>query len=163
MTLCLESDIEFDFTAAKRVVAHDPNCKCEGTFEEDGNSLFPCIDFRIEDNEGWVWMEVKNWRGRMRGSFRHKVRSETFAEEMRCKFLGTAAFLAFHSLFSPVPIRYILLFEPPNRDDIGMLAPFQDIVRRKMPNARRLEISVFVMDIDRWNELFVQFPARKTY
>lgn len=159
---CVASDIEFDFSVAKNLFEHDTtNPKCQGGSIPDGNTGWPGVDFREEEDQGWIWLEVKNWGGRMRGSFAHKMRSKEFAEEIRSKFLGTTAFLAWNERFMPAPVRYVLLFEPPNTSDPALLAPFQDLVRSEMPTSRALNISVHVMNIEKWNSIFPSYQARK--
>jgi hypothetical protein len=159
---CVESQIEFDFSAARNVFEHDTtSSKCQGTSTADGNTFWPGVDFRVEDERGWIWLEVKNWRGRMRGSFAHKLKSQSFADEMRSKFLGTAAYLAWHGTFAPVSIRYVLLFEPPDTSDEALLATFQDLIRAEMAAPRRLNISIYVWNLDTWNQEFPLYQAKK--
>lgn len=162
MKTCVEGDIEFDFSLARTVREHDTTMpKCDEGSAPDGNTYWPGVDFRIEDDNGWIWLEVKDWRGRMAGSFGHKMRSKDYAEQMRGKFLGTTAFLAWNQTFQSDPVRYILLFEPPTTFDRSLLAPFQDLVRKEMNAAGRLNINTYVMRLDGWNAVFDYFPARK--
>jgi len=91
------------------------------------------------------------------------LKSRPFADEMRGKFLGTAAFLAWNSAFTPVPIRYVLLFEPPGTSDEALLAIFQDLVRAEMSVPRRLNISIFVWNLDTWNQEFPNYTAKKLH
>ena len=162
MPTCIESGIEFDFSLARTVCEHDmTTSKCYGVSHPDGNTGWPGVDFRVEDEYGWIWLEVKHWQGRMRGSFAHKVQDKDYAAEMRGKFLGTTAYLAWNGMFTPAPLRYVLLFEPPTSSDRYLLAPFQDLVRKEMNAAIKLKIRVLVMSIDSWNDVFDRFPARK--
>lgn len=163
MRKCVESQIEFDFSAARSVFEHDTtSSKCQGTSSADGNTFWPGVDFRVEDDRGWIWLEVKNWRGRMRGSFASKLKSRPFADEMRGKFLGTAAYLAYSGTFVPAPIRYVLLFKPPTTPDEALLATFQDLVRAEMSAPRRLNISVYVWNLNTWNHEFPDYQAKRT-
>jgi hypothetical protein len=168
--ICSEGNIEFDFSSARTVFEHDkttPNCDDGST--PDGNTGWPGVDFRIEDSSGWIWLEIKDWKGKMRGSYRWKMSNKAFAEEMRAKFLGTTAHLAWTNRFVSSPVRYVLLFEPPRGFDAHLLGPFQDLVRREMNVGGRLPIRTLVISLNRndrgiagWNDVFDDFPARKT-
>ena len=106
MKNCVESNIKFDFSLARTVCEHDTTTpKCDEGTTPDRNTYWPGVDFRIEDEDGWIWLEVKDWRGRMPGSFVHKMRSKAFAEQMRGKFLGTTAFLVWNQIFQSDPVR----------------------------------------------------------
>ncbi len=99
----------------------------------------------------------------MRGSYKFKLKSKEFADEIRGKFLGTSAFLAWNSAFVCEPVLYILLFEPPKAQDAAMLSKFQDFIRSSLPIPRQLSISVYVWDLATWNAEYPQYQARKLY
>ncbi len=162
MRKCAESGLEFDFSKAHVVYEHDrTSAKCDGSSTADGNTYWPGVDFRIEEDTGWIWLEIKNWRGRMQGSFRAKLMSKAYAEEMRSKFLGTTSFLAWNNAFTSGSVRYILLFEPPTPFDRALLAPFQDFVRQEMSHPDKLDIRTYVFDVRSWNTVFTDYPVRK--
>ncbi len=168
MKQCVEGDIVFDFSLARTVFEHDTTAtKCDGGSTPDGNTGgWKGVDFRLEDDEGWIWLEIKDWRGQMRGSYSYKMQNRKFAVEMRYKFLGTTAHLAWKSMFTPVPVRYVLLFEPPTTADHYLLAPFQDLIRKEMYTGH-FDIRTFVMSVNGngkllgWNDVFDYFPAHK--
>lgn len=164
MRKCRESDIEFDFSNALQVFEHDTtSSKCEGDSIADGNTVWSGVDFRVEDNAGWIWIEVKNWRGtKGKSDYLSKLKSKPFAEPMRAKFLGTTAFLAWNGNFDIAPLHYVLLFEPHPRADRSLNAPFQDLIRSELPIPNRLDIKVFVMNVSKWNETYPEYPAKKT-
>ena len=81
---------------------------------------------------------------------------------MRAKFLGTTAFLAWKGIFRKTPLDYVLLFEPHPRADPSLNAPFQDLIRSELPIPRHLDIRVFVMNLEKWNQTYPDYPAKKT-
>ncbi len=163
MRKCRESEIEFDFSNALQVFEHDTTLSnCEGDSIAEGNTVWPGVDFRIEVSFGSIWIEVKNWR-RMPGKFAYRMKSKSFAEEMRAKFLGTTAFLAWNGNFSKAALHYVLLFEPNPRTDPSLLGPFLDLIKGELNIPRELKIDVFVMTLDKWNQTYPDYPAKKTY
>ena len=165
MSVFIESRIEFDFTQAASVTPHDARPGGHG------NSVWPGVDFCIEDYGEWIWLEVKSWdpthvpakdRGGMRWSFICKMKSKTFTKEVREKFLGTTAFLAWRDTFPLAPTRFILLFQPPHTLDAALLVTFQSRVKSQIPNLRSWAEPVFVAVLDtiEWNRRYPQYPAR---
>ncbi len=165
MSVYIESRIEFDFTNAVSVVPHDARVGGHG------NSVWPGVDFCIEEPPDWVWLEVKNWdpthippqdRGGNRWSFICKMKSRAFTKEIREKFLGTTSFLAWRSIFPLAPTRFILLFQPPHTLDSALLVTFQSRVKSQVPNLTiwTQPIFVAVLDLTEWNQRYPQYPAR---
>lgn len=158
---CVESGIEFDFSSATEVHEHDrtvPNCS--GNTSADGNNAWPGVDFRIRDDDGWIWLEVKHWP-RGPGRFAGKMKSKAFALEVRDKFLGTTAHLAWRGQFTAVNVRYILLFQPPPTADPALLTPFADLIRRALPVAHVQAVRLALMSLDEWTQRFEAYPARR--
>ena len=89
-------------------------------------------------------------------------KSKAYTQEMRNKFLGTTAFLAWTNNFMPAPTRYILLFQPPRPLDAALLVTFQSRIKSQVPNLRvwHEPISVAVLDLDEWNRRYPDYPAR---
>ena len=167
MSLFIESGIEFDFTRALTVVEHDRAL----SGSSDGNTTWPGVDFRLETAVGWIWLEVKSWepsriepqrRGGNRRRFNSKMRSKVFCQEMREKFLGTSAYLAWDNRLLIAPTRYILLFEPPSPLDVALLGSFMNILENQFPIPRkwRGNITVAVVTLAQWNRRFPDYPAR---
>ena len=165
MSVFVESDIEFDFTKATSVIEHD---KISG----HGNSHWPGIDFCVEDAAGWIWLEVKSWdagrfpasrRGGQRWSFISKMRSSSYTKELRVKFLGTTAYLAWTGQFTPAPTSFILLFEPPAPIDAALLVTQSHRIRSLIPNLSKWShpIAAVVLPLAEWNARFPDYPARK--
>ncbi len=165
MSVFIESRIKLDFSNAVRVVPHD------GRAGGQGNSVWPGVDFCIEEGPEWIWLEIKNWdpahipakdRGGSRWSFICKMKSKAYAKEMRNKFLGTTAFLAWKGIFPLAPTRFILLFEPPRPLDSALMVTFQSRVRSQVPDLTfwAQPIFVAVLDLAEWNRRYPQYPAR---
>ena len=165
MSVFIESRIEFDFTGAASVVQHDKPAPGHG------NSVWPGVDFCIEEPPDWIWLEVKNWdpthiaareRGGSRWSFICKMKSRSFTKEVREKFLGTTAFLAWIGAFNPAPTRFILLFQPPRALDSALLVTFQTRIKSQVPNLALWQQPIFVavLDLAEWNWRYPQYPAR---
>ncbi len=165
MSVFIESRIECDFTQAASVTPHDARPGGHG------NSVWPGVDFCIDDGGEWIWLEVKNWdpthvpakdRGGMRWSFICKMKSKTFTKEIREKFLRTTAFLAWKDMFPLAPTRFILLFQPPHTLDSALLVTFQSRVKPQIPNLRSWAEPVFVavLDTAEWNRRYPQYPVR---
>ncbi len=165
MSVFIESRIEFDFTSAAAAVQHDKPAPGHG------NSIWPGVDFCVDDGGEWIWLEVKSWdpahipakdRGGMRWSFICKMKSKTFTKEIRDKFLGTTAFLAWRDIFPLAPTRFILLFQPPHTLDSALLVTFQSRVNSQIPSLRLWAepVSVAVLDTAEWNRRYPQYPAR---
>ena len=166
MSLFVESGIEFDFTRAVTVVEHDKALSASS----DGNTTWPGVDFRLEYAAGWIWLKVKSWEpsriapNRRGGNrrFNSKMRSKAFCQEMREKFLGTSAYLAWDNRLLLAPTRYILLFEPPSPSDVALLGTFLTILEGQFPIPRkwRSDITVAVVTLSQWNLRFPDYPAR---
>ncbi len=164
MAVCNESKIEFNFDTAIRVYTHDLKCSCTGNYRSDGNSLWPGIDFRVLDHVGWIWLEVKNWRVSAHNEYPRKMKSETFAREMREKFLGTDAFLASKRDPDalPRPLMLIFLFQPQHGADPALKGAAQQLIRNQIHNALTpLNIKFAVLDVADWNRKFPDYPARQ--
>ena len=165
MSVFIESRIEFDFTQATSVTSHDARPGGHG------NSVWPGVDFCIEDDGEWIWLEVKSWdptqtpakdRGGRRWSFICKMKSKAFTKEIREKFLGTTAFLTWRNIFPSAPTRFILLFQPPHALDSALLVTFQSRVKSQIQNLRSWAEPVFVavLDTAEWNRRYPHYPAR---
>lgn len=165
MSVFVESRIEFDFTRAISAVQHDKPAPGHG------NSVWPGVDFCLQDGVEQLWLEVKSWhlahiaprsRGGSRRSFPSKIKSKAFTQEMRNKFLGTTAFLAWTNNFTLAPTRYILLFQPPRPLDAALLVTFQSRIKAQVPNLSAWAEPVFVavLDLDEWNRRYPEYPAR---
>ena len=166
MSVHVESGIEFDFTQAVSVIAHD---KRPGG---QGNNIWKGVDFCPQDGPEHLWLEVKSWhptqvaatrRGGTRWSFICKMKSKAFATEILYKFLGTTAFLAWTNNFTLAPTRYILLFQPPHPLDAALLVTFQSRIEKQVsrPKIWYQPIYVAVLDLDEWNRRYPDYPARQ--
>lgn len=164
-----ERGIEFDFTNALSAKYHDrpkgDNC--------DGNTLWKGVDFRVELAHESIWVEVKNWANtaipekhteRQKDDFKEKMESESFRSEVRTKFLGTTAFLAWTKNFEPKSTIYIVVLKPPIPLDPAMLSTLTQrqfasfFPRKRAPWESSL--SGIVIDLTEWNRRFPEFPAR---
>lgn len=165
MSVYVESKIEFDFTNAVSVAPHDSRPGGQG------NSVWPGVDFCIQEQDEWIWLEVKNWdpthiaakdRGGNCWSFICKMKRKAFTKEIREKFLGTAAFLTWKDIFPLAPTRFILLFQPPHPLDSALLVTFQTRLKSQIPNLPIWEEPIFVavVDVAEWNMRYRQYPAR---
>ena len=165
MSVFVESRIEFDFTRAASAVQHDKPAPGHG------NNVWPGVDFCLQDDLEQLWLEVKSWhpahfapkdRGGSRRSFLSKMKSKVFTQEVRNKFLGTTAFLAWTNSFAPAPTRFILLFQPPRPLDAALLVTFQNRIKSQVPNLRvwQQPIYVAVLDLAEWNCRYPEYPAR---
>ena len=164
MPICKESEIEFDFTAAQQVYKHDAEGNCQGTYLDDHNSLWPGVDFRLQDAHGTIWIEVKNWRVASHNAYARKMKSEAFALEMRDKFLGTAAFLAWHGYTMPAPqsLLLVFIFQPPYSADPALRGAFTELLRNKLHSGlNKLGVRWAVVDIATWNQKFTIYPAEQ--
>jgi hypothetical protein len=164
VSVWVERQMEFDLTAAVSVTKHD----AQGG---RGNNLWPGVDFRIEQPSEWIWLEVKSWdpthiqakdRGGTRWSFICKMRSKVYTKEMRGKFLGTSAFLAWTNALPLATTRYVLLFQPPQPLDSALLGTLMTRLQSQIPNLPiwAAPITVSVLNLEQWNVRFPQYPAR---
>ena len=165
MIVFLEDDVEFDFTRAVSVIAHDERPGGQG------NNIWKGVDFCLQDGPDQIWLEVKSWnpahiaprsRGGSRRSFLSKMKSRAFTQEVRNKFLCTTAFLAWTGAFTLAPTRFILLFQPPRPLDAALLVTFQSRIKSQVPNLKAWHqpIYVAVLDLDEWNRRYPEYPAR---
>lgn len=163
MSVLDESRIRFDFSRATSVTKHDDR-------HGDGNGIWPGVDFRIQESQGWIWLEVKNWdpthiaakyRGGNRWSFMCKMRRKAFTKDVREKFVGTTAFLTWKNIFPLVPTQYVLLFQPPHPLDSALLVTFQTRLQSQLPNLRiwAAPMTVTVLDATEWNQRYPDYPA----
>lgn len=171
MSLFVESNITFDFTAATKVIEHDKTAPTHSGGAVDGNKKWPGEDFRVEEASGsWIWLEVKSWdpsriapsrRGGSRWSFICKMKSNEFLREMRGKFLGTTAFLSWTSKLPTAPIQFILLFEPPHSLDAALLGSRMTRMRGLIEDSRwSPTIAVSVLTLSQWSARFGRdYPA----
>lgn len=172
MSVYVESSIEFDFATAAKVIEHDKTTPSYPGGSVHGNNLWPGVDLCIEETSGdWIWLEVKSWdpthiasnrRGASRWSFLCKMRSNAYAKEMRGKFLGTTAFLAWKNSFYLAPTQFVLLFEPPKPLDAALVGSRITRMRSLVPNHLywAQPIYVSVLTVSEWNMRFVSYPAR---
>ena len=162
----VESGIEFDFTKALFVKEHDKPLSPTS----DGNTIFGGVDFRIEDAQGLLWIEVKSWhlsrfsskdRGGQTRSFLAKMQSKSLPLTIRSKFLGTTAFYAWNAIPLPEKLRFVILLEPPRSQDMALMVAFQDRMRSKMnpPRSWRLKLTLNVVTLAGWNLYFSDYPA----
>lgn len=91
------------------------------------------------------------------------MRSKEFTAEVRGKFLGTSAYLAWTNQFPSTRVRYILVFEPPQPLDAALLVTQSTALRSQIPNLRKWSqpISVAVLTMAEWNMRFPDYPANK--
>ena len=172
MSLYVESGIEFDFSSAKTLIEHDKTSPTYPVGRVSGSAIWPGVDFLIEEASGeWIWLEVKSWnpsridperRGGSRRSFICKMKSAKFSLEMREKFLGTTAFLAWKNEFTPATTRFILLFEPPKPLDSALLGSQNLKMRGLIPNRRDWVKPIYasVMTLREWNLRFRDYPSK---
>ena len=90
------------------------------------------------------------------------MKSKVFALEMRNKFLGTTAFLAWTNTFTSAPTRFVLLFQPPHPLDAALLVTFQNRIKSQVPNLQVWHEPIFVavLDLEEWNRRYPDYPAR---
>lgn len=171
MSLFVESNITFDFTAARAVIEHDKSVPTHSGGDTHGNNKWPGVDFCIEEASGsWIWLEVKSWdpahippirRGGNRRSFLCKMRSNAFLLEMRGKFLGTTAFLAWTGTLPACTTHFVLLFEPPHVLDAALLGSRMARLREQIQDRRWLPpVTVSVLTLSEWTARFGRdYPA----
>lgn len=172
MSVYLESNIEFDFSTARTVIEHDKTTPTYAGGSVHGNNIWPGVDFCIEESSGeWIWLEVKNWdpthiapnrRGGTRWSFICKMRSKEYAKEMRNKFLGTTAFLAWQNKLPLVRTQFVMLFEPPKPLDVAVFGSRIERMKSLIPDLRiwAQPVKVSVLTVSDWNMRFPSYPAR---
>ena len=172
MSVYVESNIAFDFAAARTVIEHDKIRPTHPGGRTYGNNVWPGVDFCIEETTGeWIWLKVKSWnpkhiaahrRGGTRWSFICKMKSKEFAKEMRGKFLGTTAFLALRNTLSVAPIQFVMLFEPPKPLDSALVGSRATRMQSLIPNRPdwTQPVYVAVLTMDEWNVRFPDYPAR---
>ncbi|HRJ28026.1 MAG TPA: hypothetical protein PLO61_11025 [Fimbriimonadaceae bacterium] len=169
MSKVVESGIEFDFSQALEVKKHDRPVNEDG----EGNLIWNGVDFRVRLPQEWLWIEVKHWDAAQipaqhlegqRDSFIEKMSSESFGLEMRSKFFGTSAFLAWSGGFQASKVVFVLVFEPPKPLDKALLGTFwQQRIRSAFPSKNHPwthQISSVVMDVEAWNLAYPELPAK---
>lgn len=155
----VESGIEFNFSAALWCDKHDQT-----------NTVFPGVDFIVEEPDRQVWLEVKNWepatltarrRGGQRRAFLAAMASNVyFRDTLRSKFIGTCAYLFLTGAMPSKEILYITLLESPRMDSYTMdtrTIKLRALVRR---NVWQVPVDAAVVDLARWNAAFPQYSAR---
>lgn len=161
-----ESGITFDFAEMKSVVRQDS--KAEG-----GHQCWAAIDFRCETDAGdQMWIEVKSFdlkrfparlRGGKQREFVGKIRSGSLAEEIRGKFLGTAAYLGLTGELEAKPILFVAIIVPPRDVDKALLGALDQRLSRfiqpRLPWIARPTLAV--MDLQEWNQRFPEYEGTK--
>lgn len=160
MSGLIESRIRFDFSLAPWHEKHDAI-----------NTVWPAVDFRIEEPDQWIWLEVKNWepstlparhRGGQRRSFLAKLKSSTFYEQLRSKFLGTSSYLLHTGQVPDKYVSYVILLESPKLDPALKLHANQRMTQQIRPRiAWNNGIGVAVVDLSDWNERFGMYSATR--
>lgn len=161
MSVFQESDLEFDFTVAASAVKHDAT-----------NTVFPGVDFIVDETTRWLWVEVKNWegssvparrRGGQRRAFLAKIKSRPyFSDTLRGKFTGTLAYLALTSNHPTKEILYVALLESPRMDSALMLHAtnrLNGLVKRD--SIWHFHVSAVVLDLAEWQARFPDYPTRR--
>ncbi len=160
-----ESEIEFDFSAAHTCDKHD-----------ETNKVLDAVDFILDEPTRSVWLEVKNFEGksiapRMRGGARRKflakmrVQNGFYRDELRAKFVGTAAFFWLTSVPFSKPVVYVVLLESP-RFDSALKLHAKEMMRKLIPTRGSHlapwahKVTVAVVDVTEWNLRFPDYPAR---
>lgn len=168
MSVEIESGIEFDFRAADVVKKHDQPVTRGG----EGNLIWKDVDFRVQLDTHWLWVEVKSWdlsrispvrRGGQQRRYVSKLASEEFGLELRSKFFGTTAFLAWSGTFHPSHVVYVIVIQPPRPLDKALLITFWDRrLRSAFPSLNppwTHTLSCAVLDVNDWNRVYPEFPA----
>jgi len=91
------------------------------------------------------------------------MKSEKFGLELRSKFFGTAAFLAWTGQFIPSKVTYVVVLEPPRLLDKALLGTFMQqrlAPAFPSPNAWIHPLNCIVIDVSDWNLLYPNLPAR---
>jgi hypothetical protein len=153
-----ESGIRFEFDSNASVRKFDQESRA-----------WPAIDFIIDEQISWIWLEIKNWeprdlptrlRGPRRRSFLSKMKSSTFFRDvLRAKFLGTSAYLAHKGQFSVKPLEYIIILESPRLDSsmlIQATRKMQELIRK----SDHPHLNVLVMNVLEWNKRYSEHNAR---
>lgn len=163
-----ESGIEFDFTNAISVIRHDKPLP-----HGDGNTIWKGVDFRIKNaNAAWIWLEVKSWDPRgiiledqesSRTDFYSKLMTKEFGAELRSKFYGTTAFLAWTGAFEPTDVTFVVLLQPPHPIDKALLGTLSESIRSAFPQKKAIwthNLSFALADVDEWNKSYPDFRAK---
>jgi hypothetical protein len=160
VSIFIESEIEFDFTRSSLAVKHDA-----------ANTIFPGVDFIIEEPHRWIWVEVKNWegasvpaarRGGQRRSFLSKLRSNVFyTDTLRAKFTGTTTYLVLTGNHPKKEVLYIALLESPKMESALMGHASRKLSQLiKRDSLWQITVNAAVMDLAEWNARFPEYPAR---
>ena len=154
-----ESDLSFDFSAAALCDKHDTT-----------NTVFPGVDFIVEETGRQIWLEVKNWegasvparrRGGQRRAFLARMKSKTyFSDVLRTKFIGTCAYMTLTNTPPTKEILFIALLESP-RIDSALLSHVNTRLRGLIARPRiwHLPISAVVVNLAEWQARFPQYPT----
>ena len=174
-----ENGIAFDFGAALSCDKHDAT-----------HNVFDGVDFIVKEAGQFIWLEVKNFEkssftpaerdeaeqkflAKMTQRKRDKEEYDFFRDELRAKFIGTAAFFWLTGVPVTMPIVYVILLKSP-RFDSALRLHATSSMRRLIPSngtkaARwttpipfhRLAqvVNVAVVDAAEWNARFPQYPA----
>jgi len=163
-----ESGFRFDFAKADKSVIHDKT-----TAENDGNTIWPGIDFRIFEQKRQVWVEVKSWsfkkivdkaeRHHASRDYRIKMGADGFRDDILAKFLGTTSYLVWSNRGIPSKVLFVVFLEPPNRGSRALLLPFQDRLRDTFKNLRQQpwggRIGYVVVDMQAFMSVLPDYPV----
>ena len=166
MRIVEESGIEFDFTAAASVMRPD---------KEPSGGVWPNVDFRVDEGERELWIEVKSWhpsrfktqseRIAKTKEFIGKLSSDELRKKLVAKFLGTSAYLAWTGVFVPKKVIYVMLLdsEPLRRDQAALLVSFKDRLKPRFPTTPPWTHSIthVVMDLETFQARFARYPCRR--
>jgi hypothetical protein len=148
-----EGGLKLQFKTDTVVFKHDGKSginQAQGNIPVDGNSVWPGVDFRIENGGYWIWLETKEWPARSENDLAD-ITHEAFALKMRAKFLGTIAYLAWIDKFDHKPVRLVFLFERNSGADLALRVAFQDNMKRMLKFPKGFDCKIIVMNVTQWN------------
>lgn len=157
-----ESGIEFDLTAARSACRHD-------SVPGHGNRRWPGVDFCVEDADGLLWIEVKNWwppglpphrRGPSRRSFLCSLRNGVLSRRLRDKLLGTTAYLTWIQRPPAEDLRFVVVLEPVQEVDCALLLALNDKLSSFARGPWAYQITCSAMNVEQWNARFPEYTAR---
>ena len=164
MRIVEESGIEFDFTAAESVMRPD---------KEPSGGVWPNVDFRVDEGERELWIEVKSWhpsrfktqleRIAKTKEFIGKLSSDEFGRRIVSKFLGTTAYLAWTGEFAPKKVVYVVLLDSAHPRRSPLLVSFKDRLKPRFPTTPPWTHSIthVVMDLETFQARFARYPCRR--